>query len=89
MYKFPIEIIRKEAEIKIGNDVFKPIQEYGIKVDKDELIKALKYDRGQYEKGYKDGYKSGVIQFVERLSERADIDFGGVIAQLLNEMVGD
>lgn len=27
----------------------------GIDVDKNELIKALKYDRNQYSKGYKDG----------------------------------
>ena len=27
----------------------------GVKVDKDELIKALQYDRSQYEKGYMDG----------------------------------
>ena len=30
-------------------------QSIGYKVDKDELIKALQYDRQQYEKGYKDG----------------------------------
>ena len=27
----------------------------GCAVDKDELVKALEYDRGQYEKGYADG----------------------------------
>lgn len=27
----------------------------GIAVDKEELLKALQYDRGQYEKGYADG----------------------------------
>ena len=30
------------------------ICEYGIEVDKEELIKALNYDRNQYEKGYND-----------------------------------
>jgi len=30
-----------------------------IKIDADELKKALKYDREQYEKGYADGYKKG------------------------------
>ena len=27
----------------------------GVDVDKEELLKALNYDRGQYEKGYSDG----------------------------------
>ena len=29
-----------------------------VDVDKDELLRALAYDRGQYEKGYKDGYEA-------------------------------
>ena len=28
----------------------------GLDVDREELLKALKYDRGQYEKGYADGF---------------------------------
>jgi len=37
----------------------------GVKVDKDELIKALRYDRGQYEKGYQDGIRdsAGELQY--------------------------
>ncbi len=42
-------------------------QSIGYKVDKDELIKALQYDRQQYEKGYKDG--------LEQLSEDAITDW--------------
>ena len=34
--------------------------EYGIRVDKEELLKALKYDRDQYRKGYNDGYAKGL-----------------------------
>ena len=29
-------------------------------IDKEELVKALEYDRGQYEKGYADGKESAV-----------------------------
>ena len=32
-------------------------QEIGYAVNKEELIKALQYDRQQYEKGYQDGLK--------------------------------
>ena len=59
-YDSPIEIVKKiqkEYEINVVNNVLKYVQQYGINVDKDELIKALKYDRQQYEKGYADGIK--------------------------------
>jgi hypothetical protein len=35
--------------------IIKAIRNVKINVDKDELIKALKYDRNQYTTGYKDG----------------------------------
>ena len=35
--------------------VMKAIRKVGVNVDKDELIKALQYDRNQYTKGYEDG----------------------------------
>lgn len=37
------------------NMVMKAIREVGVNVDKEELIKALQYDRNQYTKGYEDG----------------------------------
>ena len=43
-----------EMQAKIEDDIYKAIQNYGINVDKDELIKALSYDRHQYQKGYDD-----------------------------------
>ena len=32
-------------------------EKIGYEIDKDELIKALNYDRGQYEKGYRDAIR--------------------------------
>lgn len=37
--------------------IFQQIKSYGVNVDKEELIKALNYDRQQYQKGYADGIK--------------------------------
>ena len=54
MYESPIEIIQGEVTTKFENDIYSAVQEYGIVVDKDELIKALQYDRNQYAKGYSD-----------------------------------
>lgn len=55
MYQSPIEIITKQMRTQFEDNVFKAIQDYGIVVDKEELIKALQYDRDQYAKGYADG----------------------------------
>lgn len=42
--------------------VMKAIAEVGVDVDKEELIRALKYDRQQYQKGYDKGYEDGYNQ---------------------------
>ncbi len=55
MYESPIELVYGNTQHIIEEDIFKTIQEMGVNVDKEELFKALKYDRGQYDKGYKDG----------------------------------
>ena len=59
MYKSPIEKIYGELKTQMvqedENMVMKAIREVGVNVDKEELIKALQYDRNQYTKGYEDG----------------------------------
>lgn len=59
-YQSPIELIHRGWETKVEDDIFKAILNYGINVDKDELIKALEYDRDQYEKGYADGCRGAM-----------------------------
>lgn len=54
MYESPIDIIYSAMQTKLEGEVYKAVQNVGINVDKDELIKALSYDRQQYEKGYAD-----------------------------------
>lgn len=59
MYKSPIEIIASDMQMQIRkqqeDEIYKAVLNCEISVDKDELIKALNYDRNQYEKGYQDG----------------------------------
>lgn len=59
MYKSPIEMIYGELQTQMvqeaENVVMKSIREVGVNVNKDELIKALQYERNQYTKGYEDG----------------------------------
>lgn len=60
MYKSPVEIYANDPIVRdVAREkdkwVVKSIQSLGINVDKDELIKALKYDRDQYNQGYMAG----------------------------------
>ena len=61
MYESPIKL--HEVEARIVEDITKARDDYilaqvkmAVDVDKEELIKALSYDRQQYDKGYADGY---------------------------------
>ena len=79
MYNSPITIIsqmvdehikeiQKQEETAVMAEITKKI---GVDVDKDELIRALNYDRHQYEKGYLDGRVFGrheVLSKVTRIS---------------------
>ena len=57
-YQSPVDIVYQGFHTQLEGDIYKAIQSYGICVDKDELVKALKYDRDQYKKGFADGYKA-------------------------------
>ena len=59
-YESPITVITKQLQMEFEDNIYKAVQEQAILVDKDELIKALKYDRGQYERGYRDGTRSAL-----------------------------
>ena len=59
MYKSPIEIFTEEIQYHFDNNIVEAVQKYDIQVDKEELLKALIYDRDQYDKGYQDGYRAG------------------------------
>jgi rubrerythrin len=52
-----VEIARKQEE-DLEKALYTVLETYNITVDKDELLKALSYDRNQYEAGYKAGYKA-------------------------------
>lgn len=56
MYESPIEIITGNIQTQIDDEIYRAVQNVGINVDREELLKALEYDRGQYEKGFDDGF---------------------------------
>lgn len=61
-YESPIQMIMKEMVTKFENDCLSAVQSYGFNIDREELAKALKYDRDQYAKGYRNGHIDGVLQ---------------------------
>lgn len=69
MYESPIEVIYNDIanglQVKMEKDICEAICSYGINVNRDELIKALAYDRNQYEKGYSEGS----LQFENKIIE--------------------
>lgn len=58
MYEPVANFIQRRAETFIEEELLRVTQEMGLDVNREELFKALKYDRGQYEKGYADGCRA-------------------------------
>lgn len=55
----PIKLICQEISNQIEDSVITTIQRIGVDVDLEELIKALAYDRNQYNRGYTNGFADG------------------------------
>lgn len=58
MYESPIDVIYSDMETKLEDGILKAVQDVGIAVNKQELLKALQYDRDSYRKGYEDGARN-------------------------------
>lgn len=72
-----IDKIQKEQEMAILEKV-----KMVVDVDKDELLKALQYDRNQYDKGYQHGYHEAIEKVRAKLKE-VDIEFNYLDALIL------
>jgi hypothetical protein len=78
MYESPIEMFSvteyaHHIDEQIESAVYEAVTKVGINVNKEELVKALQYDRHQYEKGYEDGAmerRTGEWTFCGYASER-------------------
>ncbi|MBQ7975952.1 MAG: hypothetical protein IJ300_09740 [Clostridia bacterium] len=94
MYKSPIDVITSQVDNAImqmkkqqEDYIFQAISNVGVNVDKDELIRALQYDRGQYEKGYRDGVRAVAERF-KRICEKDGFVDRYEIIHLLREIEG-
>lgn len=71
MYESPIEVfttkIVQDIEERTSGVIIKECARIGVNVNKEELLKALAYDRQQYERGRFDGYMSGYNAAMETI----------------------
>lgn len=56
-----LERIASTSAREFDNKVYSAVLAQRIDVNREELVRALNYDRGQYEKGYADGLKNADI----------------------------
>ena len=72
-YECPINLIYDDVKTKMRqeqeNFVLESVVTAGIKVDKEELTKALQYDRKQYEEGFEAGKSVGHNKAIDILAE--------------------
>lgn len=61
MYEPIIELFYQQQRAEVENEIYKQVMSVGVSVDREELIRALKYDRDQYNAGYRDGVKAGKV----------------------------
>lgn len=78
-YESPISVWWSDTRIEqlrdeYDNLIVRAVKNVCPQVDKDELIKALEYDRGQYEKGFADGlsFKPPVKSNADRIRAMSD-----------------
>lgn len=68
-YEEFIRVRIRELDSKIEEGVMSAVKEIGVDVDKDELIKALQYDRDQFRKGYKAGIEAAQMAWHDAKKE--------------------
>lgn len=72
MYESPISLLVSNMEHQIRDEqercILEAVQRVGVTVDKEELVKALQYDRRQYESGY----RAALLKFRDRLLGMVD-----------------
>ena len=85
MYNSPIKTsltyreLVKEVNKDTDEQIYKAVVACGVDVDRDELLRALAYDRGQYDEGFAAGYRAATPRWIpveERLPEEGSFVLG-------------
>ena len=70
MWESPIQLLQTQMQMEMDGEMLRAVQKVGVNVDKEELLRALAYDRGQYDKGYKDGVNAVCERIEEKLERK-------------------
>jgi hypothetical protein len=74
MYESPINFIFSDIQTQIvkqqENEAYMAVQKCGVDVDKEELMRALQYDREQYEQGYEDAVNDITSSIIKKFREK-------------------
>jgi len=81
MYESPIEIMYGEMKMQVVDNVVKAVQEQQIHVDREELIKALLYDRDSYKKGYVDALNEMIFEL-----ENGQVDAPKTVGEITDRL---
>ena len=65
-YESPVKVYQSELQTAIEDEFLHVAQNIGIDIDKEELLKALAYDRDQYAKGYEAGYNKAYQEMYDK-----------------------
>jgi hypothetical protein len=68
MYESPIELLFTDIHHQIveqqDEQIYQAVMHFVPSIDREELLRALKYDRNQYDKGYADGKNDAMAEVV-------------------------
>lgn len=73
MYESPIKVVQGELETQLEGEILKAVHRGGVAVDRDELIRALRYDREQYQKGFDDAKRDAAERLESQKKENAEL----------------
>lgn len=68
-YESPIKLYATQVEPQIEGEILRVIQKMEVVADKEELLRALQYDRNQYFKGYRDAISDHTLVKVVRCKD--------------------
>ena len=76
-YDSPIKVYQlvDEQHSYLENKIFEVVKAMDVNVNKEELFRALAYDRNQYQKGYDAGYKKA-LEDVEKMRDISCVYIG-------------
>ena len=73
-----VEEINEQGDTVIYNEI---VRQIAIDVDKDEMIRALNYDRDQYNKGYDDGYIRARNEIATKIIAKCNYDMSSATSE--------